>query len=167
MYRQGAETAPLDKSRFITPLDRSSAAEQEGLEIDDKQNIVNLTKAIRRLLKEPGKYPLKDVLENMNAYLANMVESWAAIRADVIEESTVNTELEEQTDPEELGKLFENALTQMLTQDKRQASSWQSGNSSTIRMIDTLITSYALLGAKAHERVNRFVTKLYDASRKY
>lgn len=167
LYQQGAETAPLDRSRFTTPLDRSSAVEQEGLEVDDRQNVIALTKAVRRLLKDPGKYKLTEVQDNMNAYLANMAESWGAIRSDVLGEDTINSELEEQTNTDELGKLFENMMTQLLAQEKRQVGRWQAGERNAILLIDTLITSYTLLGDEARERVNRFIKKLYDASRKF
>ncbi|MBI2484090.1 hypothetical protein HYV71_02815 [Candidatus Uhrbacteria bacterium] len=166
-YRKGAETAPLDRSRFTTPLDRSSATEQEGMEIDDRQNIVSLTKALRRLLKDPGKYPLSDVQDNANAYIANMAESWGAIRSELIKEGTINTELEEQTDPEKLGKLFENMMTQLLGQDKRQSIRWQAGDPDSIRTMDTILISYTLLDSQGPERVNRFIAKLYNEHKRF
>jgi|GEM_PF-5700912 len=165
-YRQGAETAPL-KSKFTTPLDRSSVAEQEGLEIDDKKNIVNLTKTLRRLLENPGRYPFTEVLDNVNAYLANMAESWSAIRTEMLGEDMINDELEEHTNPEELGKLFENAMSQLLTEKMKEVPKWQTGDRNAIKHIDTLFTSYTLLGDEASERVNRFIKKLYDAGRRY
>lgn len=166
-YQPGAETAPLDKSRFTAPLKRSSAVEQEGMEVDDKQNIMALLKAIRRVLKDPGRYPLAEVQENINSYLANMAESWGAIRADVLEEGTINTDLEEQTDPEKLGASLESALVQLLAIDKRQVSKWQVGNHESIRLIDSLLTSYSLLGNKGTDRINLFIKKLHGSNSKY